>query len=82
MKKSERFGSKAEHQIHDHFAAIGDHLAAQHPDPDLRTVPGAGVVPARAVTTRHSNTKSVGSETLADVSALGATDANEQTTSK
>ena len=76
MKKSERFGHATEHQIHNHFAAQGDHLAAQHSDDALRIVPGAGTVDARAVTTRHSNKKSVGSETLADVSAMGATTAN------
>jgi hypothetical protein len=69
----EKFGKKIEHQIHNHFAASGDHLAAQHPDDSKRIVPGAGTVDARAVTTRHSNKKSVGSETLADVSADGAT---------
>lgn len=73
MKKSERFGSKIEHQIHSHFAAQGDHLAAMHPDDSKRIVPGSGVVDSRAVTTRHSNKKSVGSETLAEVSAAGAT---------
>lgn len=73
MKKSERFGNKPEHQVHNFFAARGDHLAAQHADDNLRIVPGSGTVDARAVTTRHSNKKSVGSETLADVSAEGAT---------
>jgi hypothetical protein len=73
MKKSERFGNKPEHQVHNFFAARGDHLAAQHADDSKRIVPGAGTVDARAPVTRHSNKKSVGSETLADVSAEGAT---------
>lgn len=72
MKKAERFGSKIEHVISNHFAGIGDHLAAQHPDPDKRIVPGSGTVDARTPVTRHSNKKSVGSETLAEVSSDGA----------
>jgi len=68
-----KFGTKIEHQIYNHFVAQGDHLAAQHPDDKLRIVPGSDTIGARDVVTRHSNKKSVGSETLADVSAEGAT---------
>jgi len=69
----EKFGKRIEHVVHNHFAALGDHLAAQHPDDTKRIVPGSGTVDARAVTTRHSNKKSVGSETLAEISSAGAT---------
>ncbi|MGH9807696.1 MAG: hypothetical protein ACRD9W_10630 [Terriglobia bacterium] len=72
----EKFGCKTEHVISEHFAAQGDHLAAQHPGDSKRIVPGAGTVDARAVTTRHSNKQSVGSQTLAETSARGATTAN------
>lgn len=61
--------------IHSHFAALGDHLGAQHADPSKRIVPGAGTVDARQVVTRHSNKPSCGTETLAEVSAKGATTA-------
>jgi hypothetical protein len=69
----EKFGKRIEHVVHNHFAAQGDHLAAQHADDTKRIVPGSGTIGARDVVTRHSNKKSVGSETLADVSAEGAT---------
>ena len=62
--------------IHGHFAALGDHLGAQHADPNRRVVPGAGVVDARQVVARHSNKKSACTDTLAEVSARGATTAN------
>lgn len=62
--------------VHDHFAGLGDHLGAQHPDPSKRIVPGAGTVDARQVVTRHSNKESCGTKTLAEVSAEGATTAN------
>jgi hypothetical protein len=66
--------SKTIHElIHDHFAARGDHLGAQHPDPDLKIVPGHGVVGARQVVCRHSNMQSADSDTLAEISAKGAT---------
>lgn len=62
-------------EIHDHFAAQGDHLGAMHADPNKRVVPGAGVVDARQVVARHSNKPSCGTDgpTLAEVSAKGAT---------
>lgn len=72
----EKFGKKIEHVIHNHFAARGDHLAAQHPDGSKRIVPGHGTVDARQVVCRHSNKKSAGSDTLAEISAKGATTAN------
>lgn len=62
--------------IHDHFAAQGDHLGAQHADPSKRVVPGHGTVDARQPVCRHSNKQSVGSDTLAEISAKGATTAN------
>ncbi len=40
MRKSQRFGHAIEHQIHNHFASLGDHLAAMHPDDSKRIVPG------------------------------------------
>lgn len=71
--------SKSIHEeIHGAMAAVGDHLGAQHADPDKRVVPGHGVVGARTVVARHSNKPSCGTEgpTLAEVSARGATNAS------
>jgi hypothetical protein len=65
--------------IANHFAAQGDHLGAQHADPDKRIVPGHGTVGARQVVARHANTKSACTDcaddnlTLAETSARGAT---------
>jgi len=64
--------------IHRHFSGRGDHLAAAHHDPDKRVVPGHGVVNARQVVCRHSNKQSAGSDTLAETSALGATNFNSK----
>lgn len=62
-------------QIHDALASVGDHLGAQHADPSKRVVPGHGTVDARQPVCRHSNKSSVGSDTLAEISAKGATTA-------
>ena len=64
--------------IHGHFAARGDHLGAMHADQNKRIVPGHGTVDARQVVARHSNKQSActdcaDDQTLADVSAKGAT---------
>ena len=69
----EKFGKKIEHVVHNHFAGLGDHLAAQ----SRTTANGSCRVMAPSVRgrsyCRHGNKKSAGSELSLEISAKGAT---------